>query len=213
MTKFQLLSLAIHGVVLLLFCDFIKDETKFVQKKNMAISIVNKRGRTSNSQVLKSESKSLKGESEKRVEKVKQKEKIKSKKGIKKENKSKKSVKKRSEKNSEFQDKNRFIQGTDGVFTAIKTDGIEFEILKEVDPNYPIVAKKMGYSGEGRVTVKFLVDLNGNVKNIKIIGGESRFGFKEEVIKALKNWKFKPIVYKGKKIQANFEKTFIFNRK
>ena len=52
--------------------------------------------------------------------------------------------------------------------------------------------------------------VKGNIKNIKFISGETRYGFKEEVFKALEQWKFKPIEYKGKKIKVSFEKTFIF---
>lgn len=113
---------------------------------------------------------------------------------------------------NEFEDKNRFLQGEDGVFTAASLDGIEYEILKEVDPQYPMKAKKIGYSGMGSVKVKFLVDVDGSVKDIEFISGESKFGFREEVEKALKKWKFKPIVYKGKVIKVHFEKEFKFKK-
>lgn len=111
---------------------------------------------------------------------------------------------------NEFQDTNRFSLGADGVFTAVKSDGIEFEILREIDPKYPALAKKSNYRGKGEVTVTFVVNLEGKVEDIKFVSGENRFGFKEEVFKALKKWQFKPIIYKGKKIKVTFEKTFKF---
>ncbi|MGL5613734.1 energy transducer TonB, partial [Cetobacterium sp.] len=109
-------------------------------------------------------------------------------------------------------DQNRFLQGEDGVFTAISLDGIEYEILKEVDPQYPIKARKIGYNGVGSIKVNFLVDIDGTVKDVKFISGESKFGFREEVEKALKKWKFKPIIYKGKIIKVHFEKEFKFKK-
>ena len=91
-------------------------------------------------------------------------------------------------------------------------DGIEYEILKEVDPQYPIKARKIGYNGVGSIKVNFLVDTDGTVKDIKFISGESKFGFREEVEKALKKWKFKPIIYKGNIIKVHFEKEFKFKK-
>lgn len=219
MNKFQFISLIIHVCILFLFYNYIKSDSseKFVQKMNMEVGVVNRKAKSSNSQVYKEKASLEESDKfEKKEEIVQEKKEETSLKKIfnKKKMENKKQIKKsKREEYNEFQDKNRFIQGIDGIFTAIKSDGIDFEILKEVDPNYPIIAKKMGYSGEGKVSVKFLVDLNGELKNIKVIGGEKNYGFKEEVIKALKKWKFKPIIYKGKRIRANFEKTFIFNNK
>lgn len=214
MTKFQILSFFIHLSVFVIFFTQMKTEVKpkFVQKKNMVVSVVNRKARVSNVESkIQKENTEEKKEKEKNIERVDSKVKKDIKKGKKKIVKSKENNKVLSK--NDFLDKNRFIQGKDGIFTAIKSDGIEFEILKEVEPKYPVIAKKMGYSGSGKVTVKFLVDLDGEVKNIRIIAGESKYGFKEEVLKALKKWRFRPIVYEGKRIRATFEKTFIFSKK
>lgn len=238
MNKFYGISFLIHLIVILFIfklSDY--EEIKFVKKSTMIVSVKTNRGRSSSALKNLSGSKEIekKVKKPKKVEKIKEvkeiKEvkkveipkktkkikKIKSKKNIRKEVKKIKKVEIKKESNekaayNEFQDKNRFIQGKDGIFTAISSKGIEYEILKEIDPKYPIIAKKMGYKGQGEVNTSFLVDINGNIKNIKIISGEEKFGFKNEVIKALKKWKFKPIVYKGRKIEVQFEKSFKFKK-
>ncbi|MGX6592039.1 energy transducer TonB [Cetobacterium ceti] len=104
----------------------------------------------------------------------------------------------------------RFTKGKDGIYVASSSEGIEFEFLNIVNPNYPIIAKKLRYSGKAIVQTKFLVDLNGNVKDIEILGGINKLGFREECIRALSQWKFKPIVYKGEHIKVYFYKEFKF---
>lgn len=234
MSRFYISSLIVHIFALFFLfkvIDVKEKPPKLVQKRNMAVSVRNQRARSSNVKVNKNKSKEKQAKEKKKEEIIKDLN-HKKKKKIKKVKKIKKYVKKKTEKKqkkiveniedkkvivqkiktvyNEFEDKNRFTLGDDGVFTAVISDGIEFEIIKEIDPHYPIIATKMGYKGKGEVVVEFLVDLNGHIQDIEFISGESRYGFKEEVVKALKQWRFKPIIYKGKKIKVNFEKTFIF---
>ncbi len=233
MNKFYILSAILHGIVIFFLFGFAKDEElKFREKNTMIVSVKNRRAVSNNSNISSVKQSEQKEEvqdekvipEEKPVEEEKTKEKVK--KIIKKEEvKKKKSETKKSdnkeqknksnkvkESYNEFEDQNRFLQGEDGVFTAVSLDGIEYEILKEVDPQYPIKARKIGYNGIGSVKVKFLVDTDGTVKEIKFISGESKFGFREEVEKALRKWKFKPIIYKGKIIKVHFEKEFKFKK-
>ncbi len=240
MNKFYVVSALLHAIVILSILGFSKDEElRFKEKNTMVVSVKNRRA-VSNSTDISSAKETAKDEpqdekekasdskeknppeekkfvEEIEIKKVVKKEKVKNtgeKKRVKKaENNDKKSDtdKKRGQYN-EFRDQNRFLQGEDGVFTAVSLDGIEYEILKEVDPSYPIKARKIGYNGMGVVKVRFLVDLDGSIKNIEFISGENRFGFREEVEKALKKWKFKPIIYKGKAIRVHFEKEFKFKR-
>nr|WP_307776366.1 TonB family protein [uncultured Cetobacterium sp.] len=260
MNRFHGYSLVVHVIVFFIAFQVMKPEVeklKFVQKRTMAVSLQNRRAKSSDAQVnktvtqetkpvepVKKEEEVTKKEEqvvkeEKKIEEKKEiisKEKPKKiaekakkkiaekpkkkvekvtnqpvkKKEIKEVQNKKQTVEKPKAVYNEFQDKNRFTLGDDGVFTAVVADGIKFEILKEIDPKYPIMAKKMGYKGKGEVTVGFVVNLNGDVENIEFISGENKYGFKEEVFKALKRWKFKPIVYKNKKIKVNFEKSFIF---
>lgn len=233
MNKFYILSAILHGMVIFFLFGFARDEElKFKEKNTMIVSVKNRRAVSNNSNISSVKQSEQKEEAqdekvipkEKPVEEEKPKEKVK--KIIKKEEiKKKKSETKKSdnkekkntsnkvkESYNEFEDQNRFLQGEDGVFTAVSLDGIEYEILKEVDPQYPIKARKIGYNGVGSIKVNFLVDTDGTVKDIKFISGESKFGFREEVEKALKKWKFKPIIYKGNTIKVHFEKEFKFKK-
>lgn len=106
---------------------------------------------------------------------------------------------------------NRFSLDSDGFYTASSSDGIEFEFLNVVNPSYPQLAKRMKYTKQVIIRTKFLVDIDGNIKNIEILDGLDKFGFREESMRALKQWKFKPITYQGKKIKVYFYKDFKFN--
>ena len=233
MNKFYILSAILHGMIIFFLLGFAKDEElKFKEKNTMVVSVKNRRAISNNTNVssvkeneqkedakeekIKVQEKSLEKEVVRdKVKKIVKKEAVKkksleAKKSINKEQKNKSNKVKESY--NEFQDENRFLQGEDGVFTAVSLDGIEYEILKEVDPQYPIKARKIGYNGVGSIKVNFLVDIDGTVKDVKFISGESKFGFREEVEKALRKWKFKPIIYKGKIIKVHFEKEFKFKK-
>jgi len=85
-----------------------------------------------------------------------------------------------------------FIADGDGTYIALTSEGINYQIINEVEPDYPSQAESIGYSKKVQVTVKFLV------------------GFDAEVMKAIKKWRFKPIFHKGKNIKVYFTKTFVF---
>ncbi|MEG0426215.1 MAG: TonB family protein [Cetobacterium sp.] len=238
MIKFYLASIIVHLIIIGVGFKILNPkELKFVEKKKMIVSVKNQRAiskfqevnsnKSLSEEVAKEDStkdEEVEIKKEKSVKKIEKREVVKKtvnkKSEVKKVEVKKVEVKKAKEKEkkeksiyNEFEDKNRFIHGTDGVFTAIYSEGIEFEILKEVDPSYPIRAKKIGYKGLGNVNVKFLVNLDGKISEIIFLNGEMGYGFKEEVEKALKNWRFKPIEYKGKIIKVYFEKEFKFRVK
>ena len=106
-----------------------------------------------------------------------------------------------------------FSVGKDGIFTASSSDGIEYKILKQVEPDYPIQAERIRYKKKVVVSVRFLVGLKGEIEKIEIIQSHKKFGFDNEVQKALKQWKFHPIYYKNKNIKVYFTKNFIFEPK
>lgn len=106
-----------------------------------------------------------------------------------------------------------FSIGTDGTITAASSEGIEYHIIKQPQPTYPIQAKKIRYNKIVSVKVKFLVDLNGDIKNIEILKSHSKLGFDKAVIDALNEWQFKPIFYKNKNIKMYFTKEFVFENK
>ena len=103
-----------------------------------------------------------------------------------------------------------FIVDGDGIDIALTSEGINYQIINEVEPDYPSQAESIGYSNKVQVTVKFLVGLKGNVEKAEIIKSHKDLGFDAEVMKAIKKWKFKPIFHKGKNIKVYFTKTFVF---
>mgnify|MGYP000973013239 FL=1 len=104
-----------------------------------------------------------------------------------------------------------FIVDGDGTNIALTSEGINYQIINEVEPDYPSQAESIGYSKKVQVTVKFLVGLKGNVEKAEIIKSHKDLGFDAEVMKAIKKWKFKPIYYNGKNIKVYFVKTFVFD--
>ena len=103
-----------------------------------------------------------------------------------------------------------FIADGDGTYIALTSEGINYQIINEVEPDYPSQAESIGYSNKVQVTVKFLVGLKGNVEKAEIIKSHKDLGFDAEVMKAVKKWRFKPIFHKGKNIKVYFTKTFVF---
>lgn len=91
--------------------------------------------------------------------------------------------------------------------------GIEYRIKREVNPEYPILAKRANYRNEVVIKTKFLIGLNGKVEEIIFLDNFTSYGFRKEVEKALKKWEFDPIIYHGEKIKLYFYKDFRFNVK
>ena len=89
-----------------------------------------------------------------------------------------------------------FIVDGDGIDIALTSEGINYQIINEVEPDYPSQAESIGYSKKVQVTVKFLVGLKGNVEKAEIIKSHKDLGFDAEVMKAIKKWRFKPIFHK-----------------
>ena len=104
-----------------------------------------------------------------------------------------------------------FISDGDGSYIALSSKGINYQIINEVEPDYPSQAESIGYSNQVKVTVKFLVGLKGNVEKAEITQSHKDLGFDAEVMKAIKKWRFKPIYHNGKNIKVYFVKTFVFD--
>lgn len=122
------------------------------------------------------------------------------------------STEKQIEQANIFQGSN-FLADGDGGYIALSSQGIKYEILNEVEPDYPSQAEVIGYSKKVIVTVKFLVGHQGNIEDIQIINSHKKLGFDDEVRKAIKKWRFKPIYHYGKNIKVYFVKDFVFNPK
>ena len=104
-----------------------------------------------------------------------------------------------------------FISDGDGSYIALSSKGINYQIINEVEPDYPSQAESIGYSKKVKVTVKFLVGLKGNVEKTEITQSHKDLGFDAVVMKAIKKWRFKPIYHNGKNIKVYFVKTFVFD--
>ncbi len=234
MTKYFLAALFIHG---LLFLSFNKNKTlgnpEIFVKKNIPISYntvsaeqrIDGMNKTKKNEI-KEEISETKIETPEKIQKTEPE--IKSKISNNKEKKSEKKKQiKKSEKNKNIEKNNmqktnaddiftkneNFTINSDGTYTAVSSKGINFEIISQTDPDYPKQAEVIRYNKTVTVEVRFLVDLNGNIEDVKILKSHEKFGFDREVLSALKKWKFKPIEYKGRKIKVYFTKEFVFTPK
>ncbi|MGO2117670.1 MAG: energy transducer TonB [Fusobacterium sp.] len=212
--KYFLLALLIHLVFFLKFNNIHRTlgDPNFHSRSTVPVSynIKNKEQRVDNV-------KKVKGSNEKAPKKEKVlKEKIKKKKNndFKSKMKRKKNIikKKKKEIRKKIVPKKlgNFVANSDGSYTSYSSKGIHFEIIRQIDPDYPRQAEIIRYSKDVVVEARFLVDTKGKVKHIKIIKSHEKFGFDRAVIESLKQWRFKPIVFNGKKMNVYFNKEFIF---
>jgi len=107
-----------------------------------------------------------------------------------------------------------FVQLDDGAWAAKNqgVKGLSYGFLAQPEPEYPAIARKMGINHEVVIKVRFLIGYNGRVEDIKFYDDVTNFGFREEVIKTLKNWRATPIEVDGKKIKLYFYKSFRFEK-
>lgn len=71
-------------------------------------------------------------------------------------------------------------------------------LLNAFPPQYPYMAKRDNI--EGRVVVRFVVDVDGRAKEPKVFKAEPQGLFEEAALRALKLYKFKPAVKNGKAV-------------
>ncbi len=107
-----------------------------------------------------------------------------------------------------------FVQLDDGAWAAKNqgVKGLSYGFLAQPEPEYPAIARKMGVNHEVVIKVRFLIGYNGRVEDIKFYDDVTNFGFREVVVKTLKNWRATPIEVDGKKIKLYFYKTFRFEK-
>ncbi|GLI57269.1 hypothetical protein PM10SUCC1_27830 [Propionigenium maris DSM 9537] len=107
-----------------------------------------------------------------------------------------------------------FIQLADGAWAAKNqgVKGLSYGLLAQPEPEYPAIARKMGVDHEVVIKVRFLIGYKGRVEDIRFYDDVTNFGFREEVVKTLKNWRATPIEVEGRKIKLYFYKTFRFEK-
>lgn len=233
--KFYIISFVLHVIIIASAFHFTAPE--IVDNKNIVVYL-----NELNSQAIVEDKKSIsevnnetlikKEEKKQEIKKVEKKKIEKKKIEKKKININKKAIKseikeENTEENSKESSKNN-TNKNDAVnyFSGMEKDGnggyigdskgmsgFGYKIIREVDPNYPIIAKKMGYKKEVIIKTKFLVGLDGKVEKVEFLDDFNNYGFHNEVEKALYKWEFSPIIYHGKKIKMYFYKDFRFNVK
>ncbi len=82
----------------------------------------------------------------------------------------------------------------------------ESKLIKKVLPEYPPLAKKMGVAGA--VYLEVTVDEEGNVVEVKVLGGHPLLI--DEAVKAVKLWKYSPTLLNGEPIPVISTVTVIF---
>jgi TonB family protein len=81
------------------------------------------------------------------------------------------------------------------------------KLLKSRAPEYPRHARLHGRTGF--VTVTYLVDAKGKVKDIQVVASSDRI-FERPVRRALKSWRFEPFLVDGTPSQQTLQRTFNF---
>ncbi len=104
------------------------------------------------------------------------------------------------------------IVGSNGEYIAKNQDiaGLSYTILKSPNPSYPSIAKKARIRQEVAIKVRFLVGYTGRVEEVKFYDNVTKYGFRDEVEKTLKEWELSPIEVDGKGVKMYFYKVFKF---
>jgi len=71
-------------------------------------------------------------------------------------------------------------------------------VIKTTEPAYPLSARRRNI--EGKITVKFLVSITGEVSKPSVVSAEPEGIFEESVLNAVVLWRFKPGMYQGKAV-------------
>ncbi|MDR9419143.1 energy transducer TonB [Gracilimonas sp.] len=93
--------------------------------------------------------------------------------------------------------------GERDFFIVVEQDPELIGGMKELQSNveYPEMARRAGI--EGRVTVQFIVNKNGDVENARVVRGIGA-NCDEEALKAVKKAKFKPGMQRGRPVRVQF---------
>ena len=94
------------------------------------------------------------------------------------------------------------------VYEAGEVDE-QAQVLKEVQPKFPDRAKKLGISGYVKVMV--VIDVYGDVAQASVMSLDPPgYGFENEALKAVKQWKFRPAHLGGYPVAQKATKEFRF---
>jgi periplasmic protein TonB len=94
----------------------------------------------------------------------------------------------------------KIIGNVDNVVMTAESVDIKPVAGTRVPAQYPEKARKKGITGY--VSFNILISAEGNVEDIRVLESSPSGVFEESAMEALKNWKFEPAVYQGKKVKV-----------
>lgn len=105
-----------------------------------------------------------------------------------------------------------YLSNGDGSFTAMSSKGLDYQILYERPAKYPTRARSIGYSKTVKVTVRFLIGVDGKVESSEILTKDlPNLGFEEAALSSIHSIVFRPIkTPDNKPLKVWFKKTLIF---
>ncbi len=89
--------------------------------------------------------------------------------------------------------------GLRGVWGISEVD-IPPRIVRKVLPAYPFRARRMGIEGE--LVVRFIVDVDGKVRDIRILSAKPKGVFEQTVLNTLTKWRFVPGKKNGRVVKT-----------
>lgn len=91
------------------------------------------------------------------------------------------------------------VIGGTGIFQGTQLDGLP-QILRQVEPDYPLAARKAGI--ETRIVVRALIEPDGSVSQVEVVRGAPELGFDASAIEAIRQWLFSPPKVAGVAVRA-----------
>ncbi len=74
------------------------------------------------------------------------------------------------------------------------------QLLNRIQPIYPTEARRKEING--RVILRFVVDRQGDVRNVKVVSAKPEGIFEENAIEAVRKWGFKPGYFSGEPVNT-----------
>lgn len=107
-----------------------------------------------------------------------------------------------------------YLSNGDGSFTAMSSKGLDYKILFERPAQYPKQARSIGYSKPVKVTVRFLVGVDGRVEQTEVLTKDlPQLSFEEAALKSIRSMQFEPIKTPSHQpLKVWFKKTIIFKK-
>jgi protein TonB len=93
------------------------------------------------------------------------------------------------------------------TFSVGQLDG-PLTTLVQMPPQYPSSARRRNI--EGWVKVRFVVDENGIVGDVKVLAAKPTGVFEQSVLRCVSSWRFKPGTVGGVAVKAHVEQTITF---